>query len=82
MFQDQKVTKGEWNVVNKGRHDRRQGQTDVQMPCVEGLLGEMRKRDVILSEMGSQERGWKTLRASQVVLVVKNLTANARQTQV
>ena len=56
MFQDQKVTKGEWNVVNKGRRDRKQGQRGVQMPRVEGLLGEVRKRDVILSEMGSQER--------------------------
>ena len=56
MFQDQKVTKGEWNVVNKGRRDRKQGQRGVQMPRVEGLLGEVRKWDVILSEMGSQER--------------------------
>lgn len=56
MFQDQKVTKGEWNVVNKGRRDRKQGQRGVQTPHVEGLLGEVRKWDVILSEMGSQER--------------------------
>lgn len=56
MFQDQKVTKGEWNVVNKGIRDRKQGQRGAQMPRVEGLSGEVRTRDVILSEMGSQER--------------------------
>lgn len=53
--QDQKTNKYGWNVVNQRKSSRKWGWRTVQMPFMEGLLGRVRKRDFILSGMGSQQ---------------------------